>query len=284
MIQGELKIIPIDQIDDGAAYNVARGEIAPSEVEDLVSDIKVNGLHQPVVVRPNPEPNGKLYRLVAGFRRTMACKVLGLKHIPANIKNMDDMTSLVCNITENINRKNLSMTQEAQTIKALLNIDPTLNEFQIAEKLGQSRGWVQIRKYVLSLPEDIQYEIGRGYMTTEQIRFIWQIGNYEKQCSIIRSIKDAKARGERINLVKWQKNKDAKDSKEPRKREMIFLMMAHIQATLGNNFGTRCLAWASGEISDLELFHDIKNIADHEGKDYVVSEKALEKKPDGVII
>ena len=47
-------------------------------------------------------------------------------------------------------------------------------------------------------------------------------------------------------------------------------MQDHIQNAVGNNFGTRCLAWAAGQISDFELFEDIKERADINGKNYVI--------------
>ncbi len=49
--------------------------------------------------------------------------------------------------------------------------------------------------------------------------------------------------------------------KRPRDTDDIFYMQDHIQTTIGNNFGTRCLAWAAGEISDLDLYRDIQEIA-----------------------
>ena len=47
-------------------------------------------------------------------------------------------------------------------------------------------------------------------------------------------------------------------------------MMGHIQKSIGNNFGTRCLAWTAGEISDLDLFTDVKKIAEEASLHYTI--------------
>lgn len=263
-----LKHINIDDIDNDWHLNNARGEIGPHDVTDLAEDIKKHGLLQPIVVRPGLK-DGKPYRLVAGFCRFMSCAILQHQTIPCVVKDCTDLEAQLYNINENLKRKNLSMLQEARCIKAILEISPLMNEFDIAEKLGQSRGWVQIRKYILSLPDDIQFEIGRGYFTTEQVRFIWQQPK-EKQYEMVRALKNAKTRGERVNLLRMSKKAKPANIKEPRDRSQIFLMMQHIQANAGNSFATRCLAWTAGEITDVELFTDLKIIMDASGKDYVI--------------
>ncbi len=42
----------------------------------------------------------------------------------------------------------------------------------------------------------------------------------------------------------------------------MYSMLEHIIDSVGANLGTRTLAWAAGEISDLELYQDIKDLAD----------------------
>ena len=272
-----LEEINAELIDDDPKYNGARGQISPSDVEWLSEDIHRNGLLQPVVVRP---VNGsKPFRLVAGFCRFMALRVLMWPKIPCVVLvGCTDFDAQLYNVNENLKRKNLSVLQEAMAINALLNLNPLLSEYDLAEKLGQSRGWVQIRKYVLSLPQEIQDDVGKGYLTSEQIRAVWQIPDKFKQYEMVKRLKEAKQRGERINLLKLIKKPKSNSNKEERDRPSIFLMMGHIQEHLGNNFGTRCLAWCAGEISDFELYHDIKNIMEHEGKDYIIPETTLEAK------
>jgi hypothetical protein len=43
-----------------------------------------------------------------------------------------------------------------------------------------------------------------------------------------------------------------------------------IYETLGPSFATRCLAWARGEISSVELFVDIKKQAEAKGKHFAI--------------
>ena len=51
-------------------------------LEDLANSIKIYGLLQPIILRKV----GKKYEIVAGERRWRACKIAGLKEVPALIK------------------------------------------------------------------------------------------------------------------------------------------------------------------------------------------------------
>jgi ParB family chromosome partitioning protein len=258
-------------IDDNPAHN-CRGKITPTDVQFLIDDIAKNGLLQPIIVRPFKFEAFE-YRIVAGFSRFMALRVLKWAEIPCVIRNCDEEESMFLNLTENLVRKNLNWMQEASAIKRILDRYPMCTEASLADRLGQSRGWVQVRKYALALPPEVQEEIAKGNVNYEQIRQIWQMPLRENQLKAIRKIKEARERGIRVKLI----DKPPRDPnvKEPRTRADIFSLMDHIQQNLGNNFGTRCLSWAAGEISDLEIFHDMKNIADNEEKPYEIPKEPL---------
>ena len=66
-----------------------------------------------IVVRPY---NGS-YQIVAGERRYRACKQLGLKTIPAIIKNLSDEEVTEISLIENIQRQELNPIEEARLTK-----------------------------------------------------------------------------------------------------------------------------------------------------------------------
>jgi ParB/RepB/Spo0J family partition protein len=74
--------------------------------DSLAADIKRNGLLQPVIVRPTKEPG--VYDLVSGHRRFAAVKKNEMKTIPAVVRSMGDEEALLINLTENIQREDLS--------------------------------------------------------------------------------------------------------------------------------------------------------------------------------
>lgn len=250
--------IPLDLVQDHHERNYARGEIFPQDVQALKDDIAQKGLLQPVIV--TPLGNGK-YQLVAGFCRTLACRLLGWKTIPAIVRLVTDLEALYINISENVQRTNLNKLQEAKAVQKILQMDPTLNEFEIAKKLNQSRGWVQLRKYILELPPEIQEDIAKDLMPLEHIRACWRLPTKEAQYEFVRKVKERKFRGEKIHLSDIEDevlNRGVSKSKKVQNKERIFQLQDLVRDNLGNNLATRVLGWCAGEIPDHEIINDVK--------------------------
>mgnify|MGYP006367919451 CR=1 FL=1 len=62
------------------------------ELEQLTVSVREHGIIQPLVVAPSPKPD--VYILIAGERRWRAAKQLGLKEIPAIVRDIDGLHSL----------------------------------------------------------------------------------------------------------------------------------------------------------------------------------------------
>nr|MBA3731359.1 ParB/RepB/Spo0J family partition protein [Gammaproteobacteria bacterium] len=73
---GELRHLPVDNIRRGKYQ--PRTHIKPEALQELADSIRVQGLVQPVVVRPV----GNGYELIAGERRWRAAQMAGLDTIP----------------------------------------------------------------------------------------------------------------------------------------------------------------------------------------------------------
>ncbi len=253
-----------------------RGHIAPIDVVDLSKDIDAHGLQQPISVRPlkNGESRNSnhTHKIITGHRRHKAFEVLQRDVIPCVInETIEDAAALILNLTENLHRKDLNVMQEAKALERL-----KLSGFsvpQVAVQLSKSTTWVHIRYMLLDLPDVIREAAAAGYINQVQIRDLHKLGDYTKQIEAAKKIKKARASGEKI--PKFTKNKRDMFKRKPRDTDDIFYMQEHIQDAIGNNFGTRCLAWASGEISDLEMYRDIQAIADKAGITYNI---AYEKK------
>lgn len=259
-------LIPFEEIDDSYEHN-CRGKISSLDVEFLAQDIAKNGLMQPIVIRPMVKDKFK-YRVVAGFSRFMALRVLRWKEVPSVIRNCTDEEAAFMNLSENLVRKDLNFMQEAESVRKIILKFPHLNDQQVGERLGQNRGWVQVRLFALQLPEEVKEVIGRGFVTYDQIKAIHKMKTTEEQLVAIRKIKEARERGLKVKIIEGKKR--PANLKEARTRSEMFAMIDHIKDSLRTyNFGTRCLAWAAGEIDDSELFGDIKNIADNEEIPYV---------------
>lgn len=244
-----------------------RGQIGAADVFDLVRSIEEKGLIQPIAV--TPKPDGK-YKLIAGFRRSQAFKVLKKTTIPAVIMPvMTDEDCIIFNLAENLERKDLNIIQEAKSIQRL--IDMGCGREVIADKVSKSVGWVQIRQMLLTLPEEVQAEVATGMITQSKVRELYSLHNLSGKDACIKAakqIKEAKQAGREEPVVSPAK-KDV-NSKRIRTKGEIYKMMDHVIECIGANFATRALAWASGEVTDAELFADIKEYAKSVGKIYEI--------------
>lgn len=250
--------IPMSEILSDSKFN-CRGEIIPADVIDLARSIATIGMQQPIVVQPWNR-DGYKYRIVSGHRRHMAQRINKADTITAKIvEGLSELEAKKWNLAENIKRKALNIYQEAMAIKDWVDADWTMQ--QIANELEMSYGWVQARVALLKLPEEIQQEAAAGFLTQDHIKQLAGIKDKEMQFEAVKKIKNSKQLGEKKKIVIGRKKVDY-HKKKAREPEEIFRMQEIIQDVVGNNFGTRCLAWAAGEISDYDLLEDLKAIAD----------------------
>lgn len=270
--------LPLKEIWADPEFN-CRGHIAPIDVIDLSKDIEAHGLQQPICVKPlkngeSRNPTHK-YKVITGHRRHKAFEVLGRETIPCVLnQEISDSDALILNLGENLHRQDLNIMQEAKALERL-----KLSGFSVVDvsrQLNKSTTWVNVRYMLLELPDAIREAAAAGYINQAQIRELHLLGDYKKQIEAAKKIKQAKARGEKAPKITKPKRDMFK--RKPRDVDDIFYMQEHIQDSIGNNFGTRCLAWAAGEISDLELYRDIQDIAVKVGITYKIPYDGSRKK------
>ncbi len=134
-----IELIDIKMIDRPA--KIARETIDPEHVRELAESIRESGLQQPIKVRP---VNGR-YEIVFGDRRYLAHKLLDLKTIKAIVTEMDDQETVVIRGIENLQRENLTPSEEAMTYLALKN-EGGLGVMAIAKKTGKTPN--KIKRYL----------------------------------------------------------------------------------------------------------------------------------------
>lgn len=255
----EIQNIPIAKIYNDTEFN-CRGHITPLDVKDLADDIRDNGLQFPIAVQPRfdvPGLDGAYdFRIIAGHRRFMAHKILKLETIPAMVRSgLTEIQARLMNLSENLKRKELNIKQEAEAVRHLRLLDMT--QETIAEKLGQSRAWVQIRLHLLHLPEQIQEEAAAGMLNQTHIRQLHAMKDETRQFEAVRKIKVAKSKGSKAVSVGKKPQEDPDKAKRQSQKEVQDMMT--IFASQGfYGLHLRCLAWVNGSITTRDLFKDIK--------------------------
>ena len=84
------------------------------KMETLVDSIRENGILNPVIVRPDQTGN---YEMISGHRRLHAAGIVGLKKIPAIVKEMSDDEAIIKMVDANIQREEILPSERAWSLK-----------------------------------------------------------------------------------------------------------------------------------------------------------------------
>ena len=143
----EIREIKLDEIRSNPYQ--PRKVFDDESLQELASSIKEHGVVQPVIVKKSI----KGYELVAGERRTRACRLAGLKTVPAVVKDFNDQEMMEIALIENIQRENLNPIEEAMAYDAIIH-GYNLTQEDVAKKFGKSRTYITNLLGLLKLPEE----------------------------------------------------------------------------------------------------------------------------------
>ncbi len=272
----EVQHISMSKILSDDTFN-CRGEIPIHSIMSLMQDIQINKLQSPIIVQPISDvqitPNRPIddmydYRIIAGHRRFLAVQRLGYPTIPAMIRTgLGEASARIFNLTENIQRADLNLLQEAEAVRQLCVLG--LNQENIGQRLSMSRSWVAVRIALLKLPKAIQEEAAAGVLTQTHIKQLAALTTDGARFAAIRQIKDFLAKGLRDFSIPQPIETNPHRCKKRTKTELE-QMMAHLMETIGPGLPTRVLAWASGNINSAEFFFSVRDYAVDHGLTYQV--------------
>jgi ParB family chromosome partitioning protein len=123
-----------------------------NELQDLANSIMEHGVLQPIITRKTADNK---YEIIAGERRYRASLIAKLKQIPTIIRKISNQQALEIAIIENIQRADLSVTEEAEGYKKLIDDFAYTQDF-IAKKVGKSRSHIANLLRLLTLPQAVR--------------------------------------------------------------------------------------------------------------------------------
>ena len=88
--------------------------IDDEKMEDLVESIRQQGILSPVLVRPDDEGG---YEMISGHRRLHAAGIVGLKKIPAIIKELTDDEAIIAMVNANLQREEILPSERGFSLK-----------------------------------------------------------------------------------------------------------------------------------------------------------------------
>jgi ParB family chromosome partitioning protein len=156
--------LALDLIDDNP--HQTRSDFDDDLLKELARSIDVQGVLQPIVVRPGAEGR---YVLILGERRLRASKLAGKATIPAIVKRVSEQQAAEMTIVENLQREDLGCMEQAEAF-ASLSTEFGLTQEEIGKRVGAARETVSNYLRLLKLPGDVQYLIRRGEISYSHAR------------------------------------------------------------------------------------------------------------------
>jgi ParB/RepB/Spo0J family partition protein len=214
------------------------------------------------VVQPYDQ-DGYKWRLLAGHRRFKAVTIfLKWSEIPASVRyNLTLHQARLLNLTENLERKDLNMMEEARAIRNLYPEGVSLRT--AAEELKKPTRWIHARLRLLELPEEVQKKAAAGILSAVNIEAIAKLATIEEQIKAAQEISKAKEKGKTKFLDVDARYK--RRFRDRRSKEQIGQMIKVMFDAGIEGLPTRALAWAAGYVSDEELQMEIKQYAPEHG-------------------
>jgi len=253
--------LPVTEIYYDARFN-CRGSFTPQSVHDLSESIRENGLQFPVVVQPFEKPGFK-YRLLAGHRRFKATTIfLKWERIPATVRrDLTEHQARILNLTENLERKDLNMLEEANALKNLYPEGVSLRA--AARELKRPTRWVHARLRLLTLPKEAQKWAAAGVISAINIEAISLLETKAEQIKAVKTIVQCKKQNGKTRHLTLDP-KYRRKFRHRKSKEQLGEMVAHLFEVNCAGLATRVLAWAAGKLTDEQIEEDIRSAPEYD--------------------
>ena len=177
--------LPIEKLQRGVYQ--PRSHMDEESLQELAESIKVQGILQPILVRPAPnKQSSEQYEIIAGERRWRASQIAQLDMVPVIIRDIPDEATLAVALIENIQRENLNPIEEAVGLHRLLE-EFDLTHQQVAEHVGRSRSAVSNLLRLLALEDRVKDLVFAGELEMGHARALLVLPK-EQQFSVAESV------------------------------------------------------------------------------------------------
>ncbi|MGC9063768.1 MAG: ParB/RepB/Spo0J family partition protein [bacterium] len=183
--EGTIQEIEIERIYQNS--NQPRETIDKQAIEKLADSIRQKGILQPILVRSRD--NG--FEIVAGERRYLAARLLGLKKLPAILLEVNEREAYEISLIENIQREDLNPIDKANAFQGYIERYGVTHE-ELAERLGISRSEITNLLRLLKLPLEVQERLKSGDLTYGHARALLGIDEQLLQKELTQKIIDEK--------------------------------------------------------------------------------------------
>ncbi len=161
-----------------------RKNFEDEQLDELCESIREFGIIQPLIVKKVEKDT---YLLIAGERRLRAAIRLGMRTVPAVIREASGQEAALIAIIENVQRSDLSYIEEANAYKRLMN-EYSLTQTEIAKKVGKRQSTISNKLRLLNLPDDIQTVLAENRLSERHARALLRIDDDDLRRKVLKKI------------------------------------------------------------------------------------------------
>src|SRR6266702_4272380 len=155
------RLLPIDKLDPNP--DQPRTEIG--ELTELTASIREKGVLEPLLVKPT---RAGRWMIIAGERRWRSAQSAGLEEVPCIEMDVDDAEVAEIALIENMQRKDLTVWEEADGLSALCERFGYTHE-EVARKVGKSRSTVTEALSISAIPQEIRNICRESEITSKSL-------------------------------------------------------------------------------------------------------------------
>ena len=155
------------------------------DIDELAESIKASGILQNLTVVPMND-DWTEFTVIIGHRRLAAAKQAGLTELPCAVVEMTEKEQLSTMLTENMQRSDLTVYEEAKGCQLLLDLGDTVAE--VAEKTGFSESKIRRRVKLCELDEEAFKESQIRQPTLQDYDRLNQIKDIEVRNELLQSL------------------------------------------------------------------------------------------------
>lgn len=241
-----------DTLETLAVDLIQRGQYQPRQdfdsqaLNELADSIRVQGIIQPIVVRPLA--GKKSYEIIAGERRWRAAQIAELHEIPVIIKNVSDQTAMCLALIENIQRQDLNPLEEARALERLIN-EFEMTHDATADAVGRSRSAVSNLLRLLELDNGVKKMLETRQLDMGHARALLTLAK-GKQLELAKKVvkQGLSVRATESLVQQLSSNTKQAKTKQKAKDPNISSLENDLSARLGANVAINHLANGRGKI------------------------------------
>ena len=180
---GGISQIPVERIAPNPRQ--PRTNFNPQELAELAASIREHGVIQPLILTYGEQDDQ--YVLIAGERRLLAARQVGLEAVPAIVREAGEQQRLELALVENVQRADLGPLEAAEAYRQLAE-DFGLSHEEISVQVGKSRAAVTNTLRLLKLPPAVQEALSESRISEGHARALLALPTPQAQSAALQIV------------------------------------------------------------------------------------------------